>query len=116
MNLLQYQFPDLEGFQSCQYAVKLDFERHDKLFIQIINRSPGNGGSYWLPVSNINCLQDEVCVYDSSFDDLPHVEELVVASLVQVNSNTLKVKFPKVAMQVNGNGCGLYAIASGTPD
>ena len=39
MNLLHYQFPDLEGFQSCQYAVQLDFERHDKLFIQIINKS-----------------------------------------------------------------------------
>ena len=114
MNLLHYQFPDLEGFQSCQYAVQLDFERHVKLFIQIINRSPGAGGSHWLTVSNINCLQDEVCVYDSSFDDLPHVEELVVASLVQANSNKLKVKFPKVAMQVNGNDCGLYAIANAT--
>ena len=114
MNLLHYQFPDLGGFQSCQYAVQLDFERHDKLFIQIINRSPGAGGSHWLTVSNINCLQDEVCVYDSSFDDLPHVEELVVASLVQANSIKLKVKFPKVAMQVNGNDCGLYAIANAT--
>ena len=59
-------------------------------------------------------MEDEVCVYDSSFDDLPHVEELVVASLVQVNSNILKVKFPKVAMQTNGNDCGLYAIANAT--
>ena len=59
-------------------------------------------------------MQDEVCVYDLSFDDLPHVEELVVASLVQVNSNILKVKFPNVAMQTNGNDCGLYAIANAT--
>ena len=43
MNLLQFQFPNLEGFQSCQYAVQLDFQRHDKLFIQIINRSPDAG-------------------------------------------------------------------------
>ena len=114
MNLLQYQVPDLEGFQSCQYAVQLDFERHDNLFIQIINIGPGAGWSHWLTVSNINCLQDEVCVYDSPFDDLPHVEELVVTSLVQANSNKLKVNFPKVAMQVNGNDCGLYAIANAT--
>ena len=60
MNLLQFQFPDLEGFQSCQYAVQLDFQRHDKLFIQIINRSPGAGGSHWLTVSNINCMEDEI--------------------------------------------------------
>ena len=37
MNLLQFQFPDLEGFQSCTLAVQLDFQRHEKLFIQIIN-------------------------------------------------------------------------------
>lgn len=65
-------------------------------------------------MSNINCLQDEVCFYDSSFDDLPHVEEQVVASLVSVKSSKLKVKFPKVAMQTNGNDCGLYAIANAT--
>ena len=98
-------------FQLCKYAVQLDFQRHDKLFIQIINRSPAAGGSHWLTVSNINCLQDEVCVYNLPFDDLPHVEELVVASLTQVNSNMLKVKFPQ-SIQVNGNKCGLYAIAN----
>ena len=93
MNLLHNQFPNLEGFQSCQYAVQLGFERHDKLFIQIINRSPGAGGPHWLTVSNINCLQDEVCVYDSSFCDLPHVEELVVARLVQAIANATALAF-----------------------
>ena len=39
MNLLTYQFPDLEGFQSCQLAHQLDFDRHERLFVQIINRS-----------------------------------------------------------------------------
>lgn len=114
MNLLQYQFPDLEGFQSCHLAYQLDFQRHDNLFIQIINRSPGGGGSHWLTVSNINCRQDEVGVYDSAFEDLPHMEELVVTSLVKVRSKVLKVKFPKVAQQTNGNDCGLYAIANAT--
>ena len=53
MNLLQYQFPDLEGFQSCTLAVQPDFERHQKLFIQIINRSPYTKGTHWLTVSNL---------------------------------------------------------------
>ena len=141
MNLLQYQFPDLEGFQSCTLAVQLDFERHQKLFIQIINRSPHTKDSHWLIVSSINCMEDEVgiydsafddlphneqlvssinCmedevgIYDSAFDDLPHNEQLVVAILVKTEKKILKAKFSNVCMQTNGNDCGLYAIANAT--
>ena len=114
MNLLQYQFPDLEGFQSCTLAVQLDFERHQKLFIQIINRSPHTKGTHWLTVRNINCMEDEVGIYDSAFDDLPHNEQLVVASLVKTEKKILKAKFSNVYMQTNGNDCGLYAIANAT--
>ena len=114
MNLLQYQFPDLEGFQSCTQAVQLDFKRHQKLFIQIINRSPDTKGTHWLTVSNINCMEEEVSIYDSAFDDLPHNEQLVVASLVKTEKEILKVKFSNVHMQTNGNDCGLYAIANAT--
>ena len=96
MNLLQYQFPDLEGFQSCTLAVQLDIERHQKLFIQIINRSPHTKGTHWLTVSNINCMEDEVGIYDSAFDDLPHNEQLVVASLVKTEKKILKAKFSNV--------------------
>ena len=105
MNLLQFQFPDLEGFQSCTLAVQLDFQRHEKLFIQIINRSPNTKGTHWLTVSNINCMEDEVGVYDTAFDDLPHIEQLVVASLVKTEQKVLKVKFSNVYMQTNGNDC-----------
>ena len=114
MDLLQYQFPDLEGFHSCQLVYQLDFERHSKLFIQIINRSPQDGGSHWLTVSNINCLENTIKVYDSAYDDLAHEEEMVVASLVSTNANNLQVLFPNIALQTNGYDCGLYAIANAT--
>ena len=39
---------------------------------------------------------------------------MVVASLVQVKIYMLNVKCPKVAMQTQGNDCGLYAIAYAT--
>ena len=113
MNLLAYQFPDLEGFQPCQLAHQLDFGRHSRLFIQIINRSPNDGGSHWLTVSNINCLENTVKVYDSAYGDLPHKEEIIVASLVST-SNELWVIFPNVALQTNRYDCGLYAIANAT--
>ena len=44
VNLLSFQFPDMEGFQSSQLAHQLDFDSHNKLFIQIINISPNDGG------------------------------------------------------------------------
>ena len=55
MNLLSYQFSDLVGLQFCQLAHQLDFERHDRLFVQIINQSPSEGRSHWLTLSNISC-------------------------------------------------------------
>ena len=87
VNLLKYQFPDLDGFQPAYLANLLDFEKHLKLFIQIINRTPNGSGSRWLTVSNINCMEDEVGIYDSAFQDLPHVEELVVANLIETSSS-----------------------------
>ena len=114
MNLLSYQFPDLQGFQSCQLAHQPDFDRHKKLFIQIINRSPIDGGSHWLTVSNINCMENTIKIYDSAYCDLPHEEELTVASLVAVTSDRLQVIFPNVALQTNGYDCGLYAVANAT--
>ena len=59
-------------------------------------------------------MEDEVGIYDSAFDDLPHNEQLVVASLVKTEKKILKVKFSNVYMQTNGNDCGLYAIANAT--
>ena len=110
MNLLQYQFPDLEGFQSCTLVVQLDFECHQKLFIQIMNRSPHTKSTHWLTVSNINCMEDEIGIYDSAFDDLPHNEQLVAASLVKMEKKILKAKFSNVYMQTNGNDCGFMQL------
>ena len=67
MNLLSFQFPDLPGFQSCQLVHQLDFERHARLFVQLKNLSPSDGGSHCLTVSTINCLDNTIKVYDSAY-------------------------------------------------
>ena len=59
-------------------------------------------------------MEDEVGIYDSAIYDLPHNEQLVVASLVKTEKKILKAKFSNVYMQTNGNDCGLYAIANAT--
>ena len=57
---------------------KYIFSRPRKHFI---NRSKGSG-THWVTVSNINCLNDEIMVYDSAFDDLPLDEQIVISELV----------------------------------
>ena len=113
MNLLKCQFPELEGFEPCYLAYNGGFKRHSNLFVQSLNRSKGSG-SHWVTVSNINCLNDEIMVYDSAFDDLPLDEQIVISELVGTDSNVLKVKFADIQMQRNSYDCGLYAIANAT--
>lgn len=59
------------AYSKCLLAVQQDFTRHNDFFVQIINRSPQNGGSHWLVVSNYNCKNNEVKICDSAFEDLP---------------------------------------------
>ena len=103
-------------FSDIQLAYQLDFEKRSKLFIQINNRSPSDGGSHWLTVSNINCMEKTVKVYDSaSYTVICHMKmEMVVASLVSTSADNLRVLFPNVSLQTNGYDCGLYAIANAT--
>ena len=70
------------------------FERHE-------------GGSRWLTVSNINCLDTLIKVNDSAYRDLLH-EDLTVASFVATKVSKLQDIFPNVALQTNGYDCGLY--------
>ena len=58
------------------------------IFIKIINRSPINQGTHWLVLSNPAQWSE---VYDSVFDDIPYLEEQVIASMaseLQMQSQT----------------------------
>ena len=76
-----------------------------------MNHSTSDGGSHWLTLSNINCLENTIKVYDSAHSGLSHEEELTIASLVATTVNKLQVIFLNVALQTNGYDCGLYTIA-----
>ena len=119
LSLLRYQFPDLHGLQSCSHAGTQTFERHSDLFIQIIqiiNRTPTGPGSHWITISNLKAadLTKDVVVYDSAFVNIPHEESLVIASLVNIQSNIMNVHFANIQMQKNSHDCGLFAIANAT--
>ena len=59
-------------------------------------------------------MHDEIMMYDSTFEDLPLDEQIVISSLVETDSNILKVKFTDIQMQRNSYDCGLFAIANAT--
>ena len=116
MSLLSHQFPEHDGFQSCLCGRNRSFKRHSDLFIQIINRSPTGKGSHWITVSNLKALDlsKDIVVYDSAYEDIPHEQGLVIASLVDIKSDVLNVHFANVQMQRNDYDCGLFAIANAT--
>ena len=106
MTLLQYQYPSISGLESSALAIQLDFRRHSSFFVQIINRSPRDMGTHWLVITNLGCQSNEVRIFDSAFDNIPYLEEQVIAKLINTKENEL------VMQQTNGNDCGLFAIAN----
>ena len=111
MDIIQSQFPSLQGLQSCVLAVQCDFKRHSGPFIQIINRSPRSGGTHWLTVTNIGC-DEGLNVCDSSFDDVPDLEAQALSTLVDIKGEYLLLHMLDVFPQNNSYDCGLYAIAN----
>ena len=112
MQLLKYQYPSIAGLQSSALAIQLDFKRTDRFFIQIINRLPINQGTHWLVLSNPGCQSNEVKIFDSAFDDIPYLEEQVIASIVDTKASDLQMLMMDVQRQTNGNDCGLFSIAN----
>ena len=71
MRLLQWQFPELEGFEPSCLAYDGGFKRHSNLFVQIFNRSKQAGSTHWVTLSNINCVHDEVMMYNPPLKIFP---------------------------------------------
>ena len=87
---LKFQYPSIAGLQSSALAIQLDFKRHDRFFIQIINRSPNNQGTHWLVLSKPARWSE---VYDSVFDDIPYLEEQVIANIVDIKDSELQMQW-----------------------
>ena len=112
MDIVKHQFPQISGFESSCLGIQLDFTRHKGEFIQMINRTPTNGGTHWLTVSSIGCVPGTIDICDSSFNDVPSFEQQCIATLVQPPSMELTLNLLDVFPQNNSYGCGLYSIAN----
>lgn len=114
MNIINHQFPKINGLQSCCLAINLNFIRHKATdpFIQIINRTTKNSGSHWLTVTNIGCEEGAINICDSSFSNIPSSEAEVLCSLVDIKGVSLQANMLDVFQQDNSYDCGVYAIAN----
>lgn len=108
-SLLKAKFPDTLGLQDVGRAQTCSFaEEEEGEFVQIINCFD----DHWVCVTNKNCKQNEVKVYDSMrTGDLCLNGKEAVASLVRTSKKHFFLTFPDVQQQDGGCDCGLYALA-----
>ena len=103
--LLQKQFPGVNGLQSTLYQYKPKASVSPKDQLQVIH----SRGNHWIVASTVGCT-GEVLVYDSLYSTLDTATRDVIANLF--HSST--VKMLKCQKQEGGKDCGLFAIAYAT--
>ena len=77
-------------------------------FVQILHV----GKSHWLTVSNKQCPSGTVCVYDRIKGAIPADTKIQVAAIMRCQEAELVLEAMDVDLQVNGDDCGLHAIAT----
>ena len=105
--LILQQFPHISGLQNPILQQTLTFQVHRGEFVQVINVR----NNHWCAVSNIDCGEGEVRVYDSMYPSISTGTLRVIASLVFSSASQLVVKMMDVGRQSNGSDCGVLAIA-----
>ena len=114
--VLARQFPTMDGLQSCTYAEKPCFRPVTDYFVQIVNTHPRTGGQHWVTISTYtDPTSPAVKLYDSfPSSRLASSVEDSIASVLHSPHESLYVYFMNADIQINGNDCGLYAIANAT--
>lgn len=113
-HLLKIQFPRVNGLQDTHYLRECQVWKADpSKFVQIVNV----GSQHWVCLSNFNCNEDCVDIYDS-MTSIPEEEGDVVKQactiLKSLHLDFLKINVVSVRQQVGGTDCGLFATAIAT--
>ena len=78
--------------------------------IQILHRgSPGLG--HWLTISNLNCQEGTVNVFDSFYNDIDKESKFQIANILKPTGKNIKFNIIPVQRQAGGTEYGLFAIA-----
>ena len=65
----------------------------------------------WLTISNLNCQEGTVNVFDSFYNDIDKESKLQIANILKPTGKNIKFNIIPVQRQAGGTECGLFAIA-----
>ena len=108
--LLKSMYPHIQGLQEVALGMVLSYSIAKSEFIQIMN----TGKHHWVTVSNINCNDEEIHVYDCASGSPTSSLLNQIASIVCTPKDIIKLTYVDVQMQQGCDDCGLFAIAFAT--
>ncbi|KAL5501981.1 hypothetical protein EMCRGX_G008666 [Ephydatia muelleri] len=108
--LLKSMYPHIQGLQEVALGMVLSYSIAKSEFIQIMN----TGKHHWVTVSNINCNDEEIHVYDCASGSPTSSLLNQIASIVCTPKDIIKRTYVDVQMQQGCDDCGLFAIAFAT--
>ena len=108
--LLKSMYPHIQGLQEVALGMVLSYSIAKSEFIQIMN----TGKHHWVTVSNINCNDEEIHVYDCASGSPTSSLLNQIASIVYTPKDIIKLTYVDVQMQQGCDDCGLFAIAFAT--
>ena len=108
--LLKSMYPHIQGLQEVALGMVLSYSIAKSEFIQIMN----TGKHHWVTVSNINCNDEEIHVYDCASGSPTSSLLNQISSIVCTPKDIIKLTYVDVQMQQGCDDCGLFAIAFAT--
>lgn len=95
-------------FQNTQLGKKLSFKKIEwtDQFIQILHT-----GNHWPTVSNVNCIEGSVNVYDSKYKHISKDTLRQICSFLRSKYDVVKFHLVNIQTQPNDCDCGVFAIA-----
>ena len=110
-SLLHNQFSGLDGFQDMGVVTAAVFVGTPVgNYIQILNVHR----NHWITVSNINCFDGEINIYDSMAPGLDYNAKRSIAWMMYHPGPYITLQWPQIHKQDGGDDCGLFAIANAT--
>ena len=108
-NLIRSKFPLLGGLQNtvCQHSHSLNFKEINYQIIHV-------RGNHWilLEITKDEANQPNVCIYDSTYDNVDLKTHFVISQLVHFEGKSIPLKIMNISKQTGITDCGLYAIAN----
>ena len=102
--LLKSTYPHIQGLQEVELGMVLSYSIAKSEFIQIMN----TGKHHWVTVSNINCNDEEIHVYDCASGSPTSSLLNQIASIVCTPKDIIKLTYIDVQMKQGCDDCGLF--------